>query len=86
METPIEFGICNGEDVQMIDDVDLDQWTRVETDGTPVRQFALLRGHIHPGEKTGDRLRGVAADVNTRSSASSRTTVAMTDAITRSRR
>lgn len=63
--TEVEFGICNGTALQMVDDIDVSHSTRVQADGLArVRVSVLFRAHVHPGEKPGELLRGVAADVD----------------------
>ena len=61
MDTPVQIGICNAVDLQLVPHVDVDQWTRVPGDGTPQETFALLRGHLHPWESS-DVLYGQATD------------------------
>ncbi len=63
METEVELGICDGKNVQMVDKMDIDHWTQLKN-GRPVRWFVLLRGHIHPGEKAGDFMPGLANDLD----------------------
>ncbi|TDD60826.1 hypothetical protein [Actinomadura rubrisoli] len=63
MDTRVKFGICDGADLQMVDDVDLSHYTHVK-DGRPVEVFVMFRGHVHPEEEPGPRLRGAAAHVD----------------------
>lgn len=60
----VEFGICNGTDLQMVDKVDVSHYTHVRDDGGPDRLFVMFRGHVHPGEKPGRLLRDAVADVD----------------------
>jgi hypothetical protein len=63
LDTPMELGICDGTDLQLVDTVDLNCWSTVSSSGrgSPGGQFLILRGHIHPGEKAGKILRGAAS-------------------------
>jgi len=65
-DTPVELGVCDGSALQLIDQCDLHYWARMPADGSgpPGSYFVLIRGHIHPGEKAGELLRGAAADVD----------------------
>lgn len=62
LDTPVQIGICNAEDLQLIEKVDLDQWTYRHDDSTPDTTFVLLRGHAHPWEVAGQVLHGAASD------------------------
>jgi hypothetical protein len=65
LDTDIEFGICDGNNLELIDDVDIDFYARVPTDGSPGgTQLLIICGHHHPGQKPGELLRGAAADVD----------------------
>jgi hypothetical protein len=63
METAVELGICDGKDVQMVDKMDIDHWAQLKN-AKPVRRFILLRGHVHPGEDAGQKMPGVASDLD----------------------
>lgn len=62
-DTEVEFGICNGTDLQMVDKVDVSHFTHVQ-DGEMPRVFVMFRGHVHPGEKPGQLLHDAVADVD----------------------
>ncbi len=63
-ETRVELGVCDGEDLQLIENVDLDHWALMSPERPQVaEQFVLLRGHVHPGERAGELLRGAASHV-----------------------
>jgi hypothetical protein len=65
LDTELEIGVCNGEDLQIIEKVDVDHYAEMSADAPAVdRRFVMLRGHLHPGEKSGMLLRGVASDVD----------------------
>jgi hypothetical protein len=66
MDTRLELGVCNGEDLQLVDKCDLDQWSLVSPgkEGSPAEHFVLLRGHVHPGERAGELLRDAASDAD----------------------
>jgi len=66
LDTRIEVAICDGENLQLIDQVDVAVYTEAtestaEVTGEP---FVILRGHQHPGEHPGVLLRGVASDAD----------------------
>jgi hypothetical protein len=63
METQVEFGLCNGVDLQMFDEIDVDHYTHV-SEGKPDRVFVMFRAHAHPGEEPGRQLRDATADVD----------------------
>lgn len=62
-DTDVEIGICNGTDLQMVDNIDVSHFTRVQDD-KPDRVFVMFRAHVHPGEKPGELLRDAVADVD----------------------
>lgn len=62
-DTQVEFGICDGENLQMVDKVDVSHYTHVRDDGSD-QIFVIIRGHVHLGEKPGRLLRGAVADVD----------------------
>ncbi|GAA3217305.1 hypothetical protein [Actinocorallia longicatena] len=65
LDTPVEFAICDGENLQMIDEIDLGTSTRVSArSAAKTSHFVLFRGHHHPGRPPGLLLRGAAADVD----------------------
>lgn len=65
MSTPIEIGVCDGQDLQLLSEVDIDEYTRTLLDGTEVETFIVIRAHDHPdGEGRGMRMRGVTADAD----------------------
>lgn len=67
LDAGIEFGICDGDNLQLIDNCDIDIYSEVRTNGSPTtaKPFIVIRGHHHPGEgKPGKLLRGVAADAD----------------------
>jgi hypothetical protein len=65
-DTPVELGICDGKDLQLIDQCDLGHWAKIPADGSgpPSGYFVLIRGHVHPGEKAGELMRGAASDAD----------------------
>jgi hypothetical protein len=63
LDTTVEFGICDGESLQIVDDVDVSHWTNMR-EATPEGVLVLIRGHNHPGTRPGRLLRGGAADVD----------------------
>lgn len=64
-DTPVQLGICDGQNLQMIEHVDVTYWEHRHTSSpTPSAYFALIRGHHHPGERAGELLRGAASDVD----------------------
>jgi hypothetical protein len=65
-DTPLELGICDGEDLQLLDRVDLGPWTEVTGESLEHRSvFALLRGHHHRDDPNPGRLlRRGAADAD----------------------
>lgn len=63
VDTQVEFGLCNGVDLQMFDKVDVDHYTHVGDD-KPDRIFVMFRAHAHPGEEPGRQLRDAVADVD----------------------
>jgi hypothetical protein len=62
----IEFGVCDGNNLQIIDHVDLDLYTEVKPGERPAPDstYVILRAHHHPGESPGHLLRGAAADAD----------------------
>jgi len=47
-ETRVELGVCDGEDLQLIENVDLDHWALMPPERPQVAErFVLLRGHVH---------------------------------------
>ena len=65
MDTPVEFAICDGHSLQMIDDFDVTYWTRINTEtGAHGAQSVMFRGHHHPGKLPGKRHQAVTADVD----------------------
>jgi hypothetical protein len=64
-ETRVELGVCDGEDLQLIENVDLGHWALMPPERPQVTErFVLLRGHVHPGERAGELLRGAASHVD----------------------
>jgi hypothetical protein len=64
-ETRVELGVCDGEDLQLIENVDLDHWALMPPERPQVAErFVLLRGHVHPGKRAGELLRGAASHVD----------------------
>ncbi len=67
LDTMVEFGVCDGSSLQLLDDVDVDFYTEITSEGGRAVSvaFVSIRAHHHPGEgKTGQLLRGVAAEVD----------------------
>jgi hypothetical protein len=65
VETHVELGVCNGNDLQLIEKVDLGHWALMPPEGPLIAgRFVLLRGHVHPGERAGELLRGAANDLD----------------------
>jgi hypothetical protein len=65
LDTDVELGVCDGENLQMIGTVDVNYWARVAPNGTPKGYFVLVQGHPHLDEGGPARpLRGVTADVD----------------------
>ena len=65
LETRVELGVCDGEDLQLIENVDLGHWALMPPERPQVAErFVLLRGHVHPGERAGELLRGAASHVD----------------------
>ncbi|OLT12951.1 hypothetical protein BJF79_03360 [Actinomadura sp. CNU-125] len=64
LETRVEFGICDGENLQMVDKVDLSDYTTVTEDGREEETVVAFRGHAHPGQSPGRLLQGVTADAD----------------------
>lgn len=64
-ETRVELGVCDGEDLQLIENVDLDRWALMPPERAHMAEwFVLLRGHLHPGERAGELLHGAASHVD----------------------
>ena len=64
-ETRVELGVCDGEDLQLIENVDLGHWALMPPEQPQAAEwFVLLRGHVHPGERAGELLRGAASHVD----------------------
>jgi hypothetical protein len=64
-ETRVELGMCDGQDLQLIENVDLGHWALMPPEGPLIAgRFVLLRGHVHPGERVGELLRGAANDLD----------------------
>jgi hypothetical protein len=73
LDSRLEFGVCNGENLQLIQHVDVDIYTeRVDLHETGAastaedtgQPFIFLRAHHHPGDTPGTLLRGVASDTD----------------------
>ncbi|GAB3679376.1 hypothetical protein GCM10027589_49660 [Actinocorallia lasiicapitis] len=64
LDTPVEFGICDATDLQMIDEIDLGIYQRISVRTSEVGTYVMFRGHHHPGAVPGALLRGAAADVD----------------------
>jgi hypothetical protein len=65
MDTPVEIGVCDGTDLQLLPKVDVDEYHHVSLDGTEIRTFIAIRAHDHPdGSGRGMQARGVAADTD----------------------
>lgn len=64
-ETRVELGVYDGEDLQLIENVDLGHWALMPPERPQAAEwFVLLRGHVHPGERAGELLRGAASHVD----------------------
>jgi hypothetical protein len=66
LDSRVEFGVCDGENLQRIDQVDVDIYTNIQTAsgeeaGEP---FVILRAQSHPGQTAGRPLRGVASNAD----------------------
>jgi hypothetical protein len=64
LDAAFSVAVCNGDDLQFINRVDIGHWTRPADDGSLQERFMLLRAHLHPGEEAGELSRGVAADAD----------------------
>lgn len=64
MDTRVEFGICDGKNLQLIDNVEVDHFVIAKADGQAVDVFVAFKAHQHPGEPPGKLLPGVTADVD----------------------
>lgn len=65
MDTPVEIGVCDGADLQLLSEVDIDEYHHVSLDGTEGETFIAIRAHDHPdGTGRGMRMRGVATDTD----------------------
>src|SRR4051794_5181011 len=62
LDVEVELGICDGENVTFVEKVGIDHYTQFSKDDAPVRQFVMLRGHLHPGQ--GKLYRGIAAEID----------------------
>jgi hypothetical protein len=61
LDTPFQFGICDGTDLHLITDVDMDVYTvHPEGPAGAVTHLLLARAHQHPG-RAGEVWRGVGA-------------------------
>jgi len=60
LDSTVELAICDGQDLQFINRVDVSVWTTVAESG-PLQSYVLIRPHDHPGESPGPRTRGAAA-------------------------
>lgn len=62
IDTRFEFGICDENGVQLVDEVDLDQYHVVSAKDVQAQgEFVMLRGHVHPGKTPGRYLPGIAS-------------------------
>jgi hypothetical protein len=51
--------------LQLIENVDLGHWALMPPERPHVAErFVLLRGHVHPGERASELLRGAASHVD----------------------
>ena len=65
LETRVELGVCGGEDLQLIENVDLGHWALMPPERPQAAEwFVLPRGHVHRGERAGELLRGAASHVD----------------------
>jgi hypothetical protein len=64
VDTRFELGICDGGGAQIVDNVDLDQYQVMSEGRQFTGQFVMLRGHVHPGEKPGEYLPGIASEAD----------------------
>jgi hypothetical protein len=61
--TEVRFAVAEGEDMHILNHVDMDVWTQVRTGADEQSgAFVLLRGHLDSGNPI--RVRGVAADAD----------------------
>jgi hypothetical protein len=64
-KTRVELGVCDGEDLQLIENIDLDRWASMPPERLQMAEwFVLLRGHLHPGERAGELLHRAASHVD----------------------
>lgn len=62
LDTPIRFGLCDGTDLHLIADVDVDVYTALPKDPAgDTERFLLVRAHQHPGGPAGPVWRGAAS-------------------------
>lgn len=61
-DVDVEIGICDGENLRIVEKVDVDDYAEVSSDGVPRKQFVIIRGHLHHAGD-GQTLKGVATDV-----------------------
>ena len=81
-ETHVELGVCDGEDLQLIENVDLGHWALTPPEGPQIASwFVLLRGHVHPGERRASCF-AARRVISTRSCASLLTTPTMVRTMT----
>jgi hypothetical protein len=67
LDSPIDLGICNGQDLQYIDEIDVSSLTLVNRQtGTPAPGSGrvLIRGHWHPDKAPGELRHGIASDAD----------------------
>jgi hypothetical protein len=67
LDSPVDLGICDGKDLQYIDEIDVSNWTLVNREsGTPAPGSGrvLIRGHWHPDKAPGELRHGLASDVD----------------------
>lgn len=62
LDGSVEYAICDGKDLRIIENVDLDSYSQVAEGGAVVYRFAVIRGHLH-GPDDGRTLPGISGQV-----------------------
>ncbi|MGH4017829.1 MAG: hypothetical protein ACRDT0_01010 [Pseudonocardiaceae bacterium] len=62
LDSPVRVALCDGVDVQVSDEVDIDHYTEVSPDVGVLGVFVMVRGHPHRDKDAGrsTKLRGWA--------------------------
>jgi hypothetical protein len=64
LDSPIDVAICNGEDLQFLDDIDVFVWALLNRETNtmaPDSGRVVIRGHWHPDKPPGVLRRGIAS-------------------------